>query len=108
MWVILSEKHRVFYLVYGIGSGHHDLTHHLSLRSRVEPFPSGCKHLLSQRGTQLGRLGTPTQDVHGRSLAERVLHEQGIALIAPDHLVQPTFGMQWDEGIVLCSGATDI
>ena len=52
--------------------------------------------------------GTPTQDVHGRSLAERVLHEQGIALIAPDHLVQPTFGMQWDEGIVLCSGATDI
>jgi protein-tyrosine-phosphatase len=52
--------------------------------------------------------GTPTQDEPGRSLAERVLHEQGIVLIAPDHLVQPTFGMQWDEGIILCSGLTDI
>ncbi|GAC1342398.1 MAG: hypothetical protein NVS4B7_01830 [Ktedonobacteraceae bacterium] len=50
---------------------------------------------------------SPTQDEHGSELAERVLREQGIALIAPDHLIQPAFGMQWDEGIILCSGATD-
>ncbi len=51
--------------------------------------------------------GTPTQDVQGRDFAEQVLREQGIPLLAPDHLTQPTFGMQWDEGVVLCSGITD-
>ncbi len=51
--------------------------------------------------------GTPTQDALGYALAEQVLREQQIPLLAPDHFIQPTFGMQWDEGIVLCSGATD-
>ena len=51
---------------------------------------------------------TPTQDEQGHVLAEQVLHEQGIPPLASDRLIQPTFGMRWDEGIVLCSGATDI
>jgi protein-tyrosine-phosphatase len=51
---------------------------------------------------------TPTQGEQGRVLAEQVLHEQGIPLLASDRLIQPTFDMRWDEGIVLCSGATDI
>jgi protein-tyrosine-phosphatase len=50
---------------------------------------------------------TPTQDEQGRVLAEQVLHEQGIPLLASDHFIEPTFGMQWDEGIVLCSGAAE-
>lgn len=51
--------------------------------------------------------GTPTLDEQGRLLAEQVLREQGIAPIPSDHLIQPTFGMRRDEGVVLCSGATD-
>jgi len=50
---------------------------------------------------------TPTQDVHGCALAEQVLLEQEIPLLSPDHLIEPTFGMRWDEGIILCSGATN-
>lgn len=50
---------------------------------------------------------TPTQDVWGLQLAKQVLHEYGIALISSDFLIQPTFGMRWEEGIILCSGATD-
>jgi protein-tyrosine-phosphatase len=50
---------------------------------------------------------TPTQDVWGLQLAEQVLREQGYALISPNFLIQPTFGLRWEEGIILCSGATD-
>ena len=50
---------------------------------------------------------TPTQDKLGRTLAEQVLQEQQIPLLASDHIIQPAFGMRWDEGVVLCSGAAD-
>jgi protein-tyrosine-phosphatase len=50
---------------------------------------------------------TPTQDELGSTLAEQVLQEQHIPLLSLDHFIQPTFGMRWDEGIVLCSGAAD-
>jgi hypothetical protein len=50
---------------------------------------------------------TPTQDEHGRELAERVLYEQGIVPLLSDHLIQPTSGMRWHEGVILCSGTTD-
>ena len=50
---------------------------------------------------------TPTRDKHGLELAEQVLREQGIQLMPPDRLIQPIFGMHWDEGIVLCSGEAD-
>ena len=47
---------------------------------------------------------SPTQDLHGLALAEQVLQEHAIPLIAPDRIISPTFGMPWDEGIILCSG----
>jgi len=50
---------------------------------------------------------TPTQDEHSRMLAEQVLQEQHIPVLIPEHFIQPTLGMRWDEGIVLCSGAAD-
>ena len=50
---------------------------------------------------------TPTQDSQDHALVEAVLQEQAIALLAPDRLIQPTFGMHWNEGIILCSGRSD-
>jgi protein-tyrosine-phosphatase len=58
-------------------------------------------------GSRFETWSTPTQDVQGRSLVEEVLHEQGIALLSSDRLIQPTFGMRWDQGVILCSGVTD-
>jgi hypothetical protein len=50
---------------------------------------------------------TPPQDAQESALVERILQEQDVALLAADHLVQPVFGMHWDEGIILCSGSSD-
>jgi protein-tyrosine-phosphatase len=50
---------------------------------------------------------TPTQDARGSILAKQVLQEQQVSLLTPEHFIQPTFGMRWDEGIVLCSGAAE-
>ena len=61
--------------------------------------------LSAQAGNRWEVWSTPTQDALGLQLAERVLHERGVALISSDSLIQPTFGMNWDEGIILCSGA---
>lgn len=47
---------------------------------------------------------SPTQELEGLMLAEQVLQEHAIPLIAPDRIIAPTFGMHWDEGIILCSG----
>ena len=58
-------------------------------------------------GSQYDVWSTPTDDEQGCILVERVLLEQGIPLLASHHLIQPTFGMRWDEGIILCSGAAD-
>ena len=48
---------------------------------------------------------TPAGDAREHPLVERVLLEQGIPLLTPGHLIRPTPGMHWDEGVVLCSGA---
>jgi protein-tyrosine-phosphatase len=64
--------------------------------------------LLSARASNQWEVwSTPTQDGWGLQLAEQVLHEQGYTLISSSFLIQPTFGMRWEEGIILCSGATD-
>jgi protein-tyrosine-phosphatase len=63
--------------------------------------------LLAEAAQHWEVFSTPTLDEQGRTLAEQVLHEHGIPLIAPDRLIQPMFGMSWEEGIVLCSGTTD-
>lgn len=51
--------------------------------------------------------GTPTLDEQGRLLVEQVLRERGIDPLPIDRLIQPTFGMRWAEGVILCSGGTD-
>ncbi len=39
-------------------------------------------------------------------VVEQVLQEQGLSLLPADRLIQPNFGHQWEQGIVLCSGGT--
>ncbi len=63
--------------------------------------------LSAQVGSRWEVWCTPTQETWGVHLTEQVLHEQGIAPISSDRLIQPTLGMSWDEGIILCSGAAD-
>ena len=62
--------------------------------------------LLAQEAHHWEVFSTPSRDEQGRILAEQVLHEQGIPCIAPDRLIQPVYGMHWDERFVICSGAT--
>lgn len=50
---------------------------------------------------------SPTQDTHGLHLAQQVLAQRHVPLIPSDHLIEPTFGMKWNEGIILCSGMSD-
>ncbi len=60
--------------------------------------------LQSTAGNRFEIWSAPTQDIQEQTLIERLLQEQGIDLLASDHLTQPTFGLRWDEGIILCSG----
>jgi protein-tyrosine-phosphatase len=41
-----------------------------------------------------------------QQVVEQVLQEQGLSLLPADRLIQPSFGQQWEQGIVLCSGGT--
>ena len=63
--------------------------------------------LQSIAGDRFEIWSTPTQDTQDYALVERVLQEQGTALLPLDHLIQPTFGLRWDEGIILCSGQAE-
>ena len=63
--------------------------------------------LEAMAGSRFEIWSMPTQDVQGRSLVEQILQEQGVARISSDRLIHPTYGMKWDDGIVLCSGAAD-
>ena len=60
--------------------------------------------LQSQAWNRFDIWSTPTQNIQEQALIERLLQEQGVTLLASDHFIQPTFGMRWDEGIILCSG----
>ena len=50
---------------------------------------------------------TPPDVWQAAQVVEQVLQEQGMALLPPDRLILPAWGQHWDQGIVLCSGATD-
>ena len=50
---------------------------------------------------------SPPQDKQDVLLATRVLRENGLTPLPVERFIQPTFGMRWDEGIILCSGDTD-
>ena len=60
--------------------------------------------LHSTAGERFEIWSSPTRYAQEYALIERLLWEQGVALLASDHLIQPTFGLRWDEGIILCSG----
>jgi hypothetical protein len=62
--------------------------------------------LQSTAGNQFDIWSSPPQDIQEHALIERIMQEQGVTLLASDHLIQPTFGLRWDEGIILCSGLT--
>lgn len=48
--------------------------------------------------------GSPPRDTQEQIIIEHLLQEQGVIPLAPDRLIWPTFGLRWDEGIILCSG----
>lgn len=60
--------------------------------------------LQSQAWNRFDIWSSPTPDTQEQTLIEYLLQEQGVPPLAPDHLIQPTFGLRWDEGIILCSG----
>lgn len=47
---------------------------------------------------------TNTQDI---DLVRQVLNEIQVPLLPSPQTTEPLFDLAWDEGIVLCSGATD-
>jgi hypothetical protein len=42
-----------------------------------------------------------------QELARQVLDEMGILLLPSSQETEPSFGLRWDEGIILCSGLSD-
>ena len=58
----------------------------------------------SVAGNRFEVWSTPPQDAQEHALVKHILQEQAIPLIAPTRLIQPTFGLRWDEGVILCSG----
>ena len=62
--------------------------------------------LQSTAGNLFDIWSSPAQDTQEYALIERIVQEQDVPLISSDHLIQPTFGLRWDEGIILCSGLT--
>jgi len=42
-----------------------------------------------------------------QELACQVLDEMGISLLPTSQETEPSFGLMWDEGIILCSGLSD-
>ena len=62
--------------------------------------------LQSLVGNRFAIWSSPAHDTQEYALVERLLQEQGVAFLASEHLIQPTFGLRWDEGIILCSGLT--
>jgi hypothetical protein len=45
-----------------------------------------------------------TDDAQGVDLARQVLDEMGIPWLAFPQTTEPSFGLSWDEGVILCSG----
>jgi hypothetical protein len=58
----------------------------------------------STAGNRFAIWSSPPPDTQEHALTERIVQEQGVTLLASDHLMQPTFGLRGDEGIILCSG----
>ncbi len=66
-----------------------------------------ASQLAHHTGERFEVWSTPSQDKQSKDIVEQVLHEQDIMPIPAERFIQPVFGMHWDEGIILCSGASD-
>ncbi len=42
-----------------------------------------------------------------QELVRRVLDELGVPLLTASQDTEPSFGLTWDEGVILCSGLAD-
>jgi hypothetical protein len=62
-------------------------------------------HALS--ASQWEAWSTPPREEQEKHLLEQVLQEQDMPLLPSDRMIQPMFGLRWEQGIVLCSGGTD-
>lgn len=58
-------------------------------------------------GDQWDIWSTPVQDTQERAFARRVLKEVTIPLIETPQTTEPSFGLRWDEAVILCSGLED-
>ena len=50
---------------------------------------------------------TPVQDMGDIEIVRCVLAEISVPLLDSPQTTEPLFGLSWDEGIILCSGAAD-
>jgi protein-tyrosine-phosphatase len=73
-----------------------------SIRSQI------AESILTLRGhEQWDVWSTPIQEQQERVLAHNVLADIGIPLVEKSQTTEPYFGLQWDHGVILCSGMTD-
>ena len=64
--------------------------------------------ILSHQGhAQWDIWSTPSHSTQELALTQQILEEIGIPLLASPQIIEPSFGLRWDEGIILCSGMTD-
>lgn len=50
---------------------------------------------------------TPVQDTDDIEMVRSVLMEINVPLLDAPQTTEPLFGLTWNEGIILCSGAAD-
>ena len=73
-----------------------------SIRSQI------AESILTLRGhEQWDVWSTPIQEQQERILAHNVLADIGIPLVETPQTTKPYFGLQWDDGVILCSGMAD-
>jgi len=73
-----------------------------SIRSQM------AQSILALRGhEQWDVWSTPIQEQQECVLAHNVLADIGIPLVEKPQTTEPYFGLQWDDGVILCSGMTD-
>ncbi len=73
-----------------------------SIRSQM------AESILSFRGHEKWDVwSSPVQNQQERTIARIVLAEINIPLIETPQISEPSFGLSWDKGIILCSGMAD-
>ena len=73
-----------------------------SIRSQI------AESILTMRGhEQWDVWSTPIEEQQERVLAQNVLADIGIPLVETPQTTEPYFGLQWDDGVILCSGMAD-